>query len=121
MLKYDEADDGDTAFELYKKCMEKTCCNVRYKLILTDINMPRMDGITETEEIMNYHRALQLKDPTIEDIVIIGLTALNECEELETNTQQAGMKTVLYKPLDMMQLRLLIENQLDIYKGIKSS
>ena len=58
MLNYDEAHDGDIAVELYKKNMEKTCCDVRYKMILTDINMPKMDGITETVEIMKYHKAL---------------------------------------------------------------
>ena len=79
----DEADDGDTAFELYKKNMEKTCCNVRYKVILTDINMPRMDGITETEVIMKYHRNLQKKDKSIPNLTIIGLTALNADSGIE--------------------------------------
>ena len=84
MLNYDEANDGDVALELYKKNMEKTCCDVRYKMILTDINMPNMDGITETREIMKYHKLLQQKDPKISDIIVIGLTALNQGNSLET-------------------------------------
>ena len=43
----DEAMNGLIAVDLYKKNMEKTCCDVRYKLIITDIQMPEMDGITE--------------------------------------------------------------------------
>ena len=57
MLCYDEAKDGDEAVELYKKNMEKTCCDIRYQLILTDINMPTMDGVTATLEIMKYQKA----------------------------------------------------------------
>ena len=38
-----EADDGDVALELAKK--------QSFDLILTDINMPRMDGVTLTQEL----------------------------------------------------------------------
>ncbi len=29
---------------MFKQNYEKTCCNVRYKMIFMDINMPIMDG-----------------------------------------------------------------------------
>lgn len=57
-LSFDEADDGDVAFDLYKKNMAKKCCSVRYNIILTDINMPRMDGISMTQKILNHHKNL---------------------------------------------------------------
>ncbi len=43
--KCDEASDGLIAVDMYYRNMTKTCCNVRYRLILTDIQMPNMDGI----------------------------------------------------------------------------
>ena len=48
-LKCDQADDGVKAVEMYMSNMQKTCCNVRYRLILTDLMMPRMDGIEASE------------------------------------------------------------------------
>jgi CheY-like chemotaxis protein len=44
-LKVDKAQDGKQELEMYIANMTKTCCDVRYRIILTDINMPRMDGI----------------------------------------------------------------------------
>ena len=43
-LKYDIARDGQIEVELLKNNLEKTCCTTRYRLIITDINMPVMDG-----------------------------------------------------------------------------
>ena len=43
-LKYDIARDGQIEVELLKNNLEKTCCATRYRLIITDINMPVMDG-----------------------------------------------------------------------------
>ena len=37
--------------EMYLANMTKKCCNVRYRIILTDVNMPRMDGIEASEKI----------------------------------------------------------------------
>jgi CheY-like chemotaxis protein len=33
---------------------EKTCCDVRYKLVLTDLNMPEMDGFDASRQIFKY-------------------------------------------------------------------
>jgi len=48
-LKVDKANDGKQELDMYIANMTKTCCNVRYRIILTDINMPRMDGIEAAE------------------------------------------------------------------------
>ena len=34
--------------------MEKDCCDVKYKLIMTDLNMPNMDGFAAAEHILKY-------------------------------------------------------------------
>ena len=41
----DEAENGRSAVEKYQESMTKTCCNVRYKIIFTDIEMPELDGV----------------------------------------------------------------------------
>ena len=43
-IKYDVATDGQECLEKFETNFTKTCCDVRYKMVLTDINMPRMNG-----------------------------------------------------------------------------
>ena len=52
-LKIDEAMNGVEAVQKFEANRAKSCnCGVGYKLILMDINMPVMDGITATELIL---------------------------------------------------------------------
>ena len=51
-LKCDKANDGKTMLNMYLANMQKTCCDIRYRIVLTDINMPRMDGIEASEKIL---------------------------------------------------------------------
>lgn len=34
--------------------MEKNCCPLRFKLVLTDLNMPNMDGFEASSQILAY-------------------------------------------------------------------
>ena len=45
--------------------MTKTCCEIRYKLILTDIQMPEMDGISEAIAIKQLERTLRQTNPDL--------------------------------------------------------
>ncbi len=65
-----------------------------FDVVLMDIMMPVMDGITATKTI----RALERKDAKI--IPIIAMTA-NAYEEDIRNTQAAGMNAHLSKPIDV--------------------
>ena len=51
-LKCDKAQDGKQELNMYIENMNKECCDARYRIILTDINMPRMDGIEAAERIL---------------------------------------------------------------------
>ena len=46
------AENGLIAVEKYQKNMTKSCCDVRYKVILLDIQMPVMDGIEAAKNIL---------------------------------------------------------------------
>lgn len=65
--------------------------SARYDLILMDLQMPEMDGITATEMIRRNGLSHQ-------DLPIIGLTA-NILGEDHRRCIQAGMNDVLHKPL----------------------
>jgi CheY-like chemotaxis protein len=50
----DLVENGKLEVESFKFNMEKVCCNVRYRLVLTDLNMPVMDGFEAARQILNY-------------------------------------------------------------------
>lgn len=46
--------DGSYALQTFKDLAEKPCCKKSYRLIIMDINMPIMDGVTATRKILEY-------------------------------------------------------------------
>jgi CheY-like chemotaxis protein len=76
-----------------------------YELILMDIQMPEMDGITATEAIR------KLPDPTRANIPIIALTA-NAMKGDEDGYLKAGMNDYLTKPIDSKALSDLLQRWL---------
>ena len=50
------AEDGVEEVSLFKENMEKECCPIRYKLVLTDLNMPNMDGFDAAIKILDYQK-----------------------------------------------------------------
>jgi len=76
-----------------------------YKLVLTDINMPGMDGFQmsqEMHEIMKQHR---LK----EEIHFYAVTAMNDFQ-IKNRHQKYGIKEVLAKPVRSEDLQHIIES-----------
>ena len=59
-----------TGQEALDQVIRATVYGFAYKLILTDISMPEMDGITATEQIRKYFRQMQVQ----EQPKIIGVT-----------------------------------------------
>jgi len=84
--------DGSQAITAVKK--------VRYDLVLMDVQMPEVDGLTATQEIRT---AL----PTDLQPAIFGLTA-HAGTEYRDICLGAGMNGCLTKPLDLEKLRSLV-------------
>ena len=53
-IKCDFGEDGMQEVSMFERNQSKTCCNVRYRLILTDLNMPKMDGFDAAKKILEY-------------------------------------------------------------------
>lgn len=83
--KVDEASDGNDALILINENS--------YDLVITDVNMPNMDGVTLTRHIRSFNS----------DIVIWGLTANAQTQEKD-RCLAIGMNACLFKPINLQQL-----------------
>ena len=91
----DLAFDGQDGLEKYLEFYKTT--NTYYDLIITDINMPNMDGILMSQNIIN-------ENP---NQAIIFISAYNEIKYLQSAIK-VGAKGFLNKPLDANQLKDLL-------------
>jgi signal transduction histidine kinase/DNA-binding NarL/FixJ family response regulator len=71
-----------------------------YDLILMDVMMPEMDGLTAT-------RHIRASEPNVARIAIVGLTASSSAEDM-TACLDAGMNAVTTKPVTLARLRAAI-------------
>ncbi len=85
-MKVDVASNGESAWEMVQ--------NQSYDLLLTDIRMPGMNGITLTKKI----RALE-KHANKPRLPIIGLSA-HALEDVANECLEAGMDHFMTKPVD---------------------
>ncbi len=99
-IKIDCAENGKEAFDIFIENQEK------YDIILMDVQMPLMDGITVTRKIR------ELGTPKALSVPIIAMTANAFKEDAETCTN-AGMNAHISKPIDICELICVIENYLD--------
>jgi signal transduction histidine kinase/CheY-like chemotaxis protein len=93
-----QAGNGIEAVEFMKNNEEKDNIN----LILMDIRMPKMDGLTATSKIREFNT----------EVPIIALSA-NAFEEDINKSLAAGMNNHLSKPIDKEKLGKLLEEYLD--------
>ncbi len=94
-FEVDLAENGQIAIEKYKQN--------QYDLILMDIQMPVMDGITATKII----RQLELKKKPKENIQIVAITA-NSLKDDRQKCLEAGMNEYISKPFDLEKFPLII-------------
>ncbi len=99
-LKIDIAEDGEQVLALIQQH--------DYRLILMDVHMPNLDGLTTTRRI----RAMA---GPISKIPIIAVTASVLVEE-ERRYREAGMNGMLGKPLTANQLRSLVKQWLGEFR-----
>jgi CheY-like chemotaxis protein len=95
--KVDAATDGAAAVVQFK--------NNDYEVILMDIMMPVMDGITSTREIRKIE-AERLTGPD-QRVKIIAITA-NAFEDDRTKFFEAGMDYYMNKPLEIDELHRIL-------------
>lgn len=67
----DTAANGKKGLELYKSNTTKSCCKIRYKMIITETLMPVLDGFKQANRINKFTKLLRETDPTIQYIAII--------------------------------------------------
>jgi CheY-like chemotaxis protein len=72
-----KAFDGEEAICTFKENLKKSCCDIKYKLILTDILMKPVDGYNASKKITEIAK----ETPGIHKFSIIAVTA-----ELSANT-----------------------------------
>lgn len=80
-----------------------------YDLILTDINMPEMDGMVMSKQI---HELLYKSTNTINEarnVKIYAVTAMND-EFIKENYKDFGIIEVIQKPIDVDKLKNIIES-----------
>ena len=94
-LEFNIKDNGLEALEEYKKS--------KYSLILTDINMPIMDGIEAFKQIRLYE-----KENNLEITPIIALTA-NAIKGDKEKFLNIGMDDYLSKPIKIKELKNIFE------------
>ena len=104
-LKFDLAQNGVEAIEQFK--------NNTYDLILMDINMPIMDGITSFHVIQQMYQ-----EEAFSFTPVVALTAnalVGDCEKY----MATGMQDCLKKPLEMNELQRVLVQQLNQRKTPK--
>jgi CheY-like chemotaxis protein len=87
------AGDGQEALEM--------CCADSYELVISDVNMPRMDGIT----LLRNLRELGHRMPAI--VFVSGLDSVNRKELLDL-----GASAFLLKPFRRQELLVAVEDAL---------
>ena len=94
---------------MFKQNFEKTCCDVRFKLIFTDLNMHNLDGISAAKQIMAYQK-LQLRlFPNRRKVPIVAITAYEDDQTLN-NCLKAGISRVISKPVNIEKLDAAIQD-----------
>ena len=63
---------------MYNANMQKKCCNVRYRIILTDQEMPKMNNIEASERIFKEQERITKLNPELPKVLIVAVTGMRE-------------------------------------------
>ncbi|NTW21852.1 MAG: response regulator [Nostocales cyanobacterium W4_Combined_metabat2_030] len=92
------------------EALEQVRVNAPIDLVITDINMPEMDGLTLLEKVHEF-------DPTIETVV---LSAYGDMKNIRT-AMNRGAFDFLNKPIDFQDLEITMQRALKEVKTIRDS
>lgn len=98
------AEDGKEALEMLAE-------NSSVSLILTDINMPRMDGLTLLQKVQDLER------PALKTVIV---TAYGDMDNIRT-AMNHGAYDFVTKPIDFDDLEVTIENTIEEINRIRRS
>ena len=107
-LTCDKAKDGKEELDMYIANMTKKCCNARYRIILTDINMPRMDGIEASEQIFIAQKTLRATNPKLPEVMIVAITAYDTQQTFD-RCHKVGISKCLTKPVKPDMLSFIVD------------
>jgi CheY-like chemotaxis protein len=99
----DEADTGKIGLDLFTKALSKT----PYDIVLLDIGMPDMNGLTVLFEIRNLEKSTAQGNPKQTPVIIV--TAY---KKLSAEAQRLGCDDYLTKPIDPVTILEIIEKKL---------
>ena len=102
----DLVENGQQAVKAFIMNREKTCCKKYYRLILTDLDMPVMDGFESSKEIIKYQMAQKLE--ITQTAPIVAVTAFDE-ETIYQQCRQIGMASVINKPISQDRLERVMQ------------
>lgn len=100
--------DGEDALLKYQNYHKDS--NLYYDLIITDINMPKMDGLTMSKAIKDINHKQH----------IIVISAYNDSKNLQ-ECISAGIKNYLHKPIDLKSLIDVLSETTSSIKKLKDS
>ena len=100
--RFDYSPDGKEAL--------KTLLTGHYDLVISDVMMPRMDGLTLLKRIKN--------NPQISQLPVILLTSKSEVEHKLKGLKQ-GADAYIAKPFDMEELHVRIDNLIDSVRRLR--
>lgn len=107
---------GEEAVECFKSSLTKTCCHRTFKLVLTDIQMPEMDGYQVASHILGYQK--YWKQGTVKSQLFERQKMKQECKvgavtaytdaSVKIKALKVGMKFVLNKPVTIETLKEIV-------------
>ena len=96
-ISNDDVDFTIDGLECYQKVMQAYNSGTSYDLIITDFNMPKLNGLESTQKIRTF-LGEELKIPIEKQPKIIGLTG-HVAESYTRAGREAGMTEIYGKPL----------------------
>jgi len=96
---------GEAAVVAYEESLQKQCCKIGYTLIITDINMPEVDGFDVGERILALKRQRHdLPHP----LIILALTSHVD-KDVKRRTAEIGFTNTYEKPMSIEKLEKLVK------------